>query len=57
MIFGRKDPLPASPKYPGIPAAVDGTTAVVEVETAASEGAGFGMGSGCHVFADGFNGS
>ncbi len=27
-------------KYPGIPAAVDGSTAVVEVETAASEGAG-----------------
>jgi len=40
MIFGRKVPEPAKPKYPGIPAAVDGTTAVVEVETAASEGAG-----------------
>jgi pyruvate-ferredoxin/flavodoxin oxidoreductase len=40
MIFGRKDPEPVKPKYPGIPAAVDGTTAVVEVETAASEGAG-----------------
>jgi len=40
MIFGRRDPEPVKPKYPGIPVAVDGTTAVVEVETAASEGAG-----------------
>ncbi len=28
------------PKYPGVPTAVDGSTAVVEMETAASEGAG-----------------
>ncbi|HWO88025.1 MAG TPA: 2-oxoacid:acceptor oxidoreductase family protein, partial [Gemmatimonadales bacterium] len=28
------------PKYPGVPATVDGSTAVVEMETAASEGAG-----------------
>ncbi len=30
----------AEPKYPGVPTAVDGSTAVVEMETAASEGAG-----------------
>ncbi len=40
MIF-KKAPAPAAePKYPGIPTAVDGTAAVVEMETAASEGAG-----------------
>ncbi len=42
MIFmkRRPDESPAAAKYPGIPMAVDGTTAVVEMETAASEGAG-----------------
>lgn len=41
MIFQRKNSEePAKPKYPGILTAVDGTTAVVEVETAASEAAG-----------------
>jgi len=41
MIFQRKDTEQGvQPKYPGILTAVDGTTAVVEVETAASEGAG-----------------
>lgn len=37
----RKDAaeVPA-PRFPGVPTAVDGSTAVVEVETAASEGAG-----------------
>ncbi len=45
MMFRRNDspkPGPAvnGPKYPGIPTAVDGSTAVVEMETAASEGAG-----------------
>ncbi len=29
-----------SPRFPGVPAALDGSTAVVETETAASEGAG-----------------
>ena len=40
MKIGRKDSEPVKVKYPGIPAAVDGTTATVEVETAASEAAG-----------------
>ncbi len=40
MIFRRKDPEAPKPKYPGVPTALDGTAAVVEMETAASEGAG-----------------
>ncbi|HKB54425.1 MAG TPA: 2-oxoacid:acceptor oxidoreductase family protein, partial [Ramlibacter sp.] len=40
MIFRRKDPETPKPKYPGVPTALDGTAAVVEMETAASEGAG-----------------
>jgi len=42
MIFLKRKPdeAPAAVKYPGIPMAVDGTTAVVEMETAASEAAG-----------------
>jgi len=41
MIFSQRTPEPApAPKYPGTPVAVDGTAAVVEMETAASEGAG-----------------
>jgi pyruvate-ferredoxin/flavodoxin oxidoreductase len=40
MKIGRKEADPVKVKYPGIPAAVDGTTATVEVETAASEAAG-----------------
>ena len=40
MIF-RKTPAPApEPKYPGMSTAVDGSTAVVEMETAGSEAAG-----------------
>ncbi|NIM49615.1 MAG: pyruvate ferredoxin oxidoreductase [Gemmatimonadales bacterium] len=39
-MFKRIEPDPPDPKYPGIPTAVDGTAAVVEMETAASEGAG-----------------
>jgi pyruvate-ferredoxin/flavodoxin oxidoreductase len=40
VIFKKKDPPTSPPKYPGIATAVDGTTSVVEMETAASEGAG-----------------
>jgi pyruvate-ferredoxin/flavodoxin oxidoreductase len=40
MIFRRKESAAPKPKYPGIAAALDGTAAVVEMETAASEGAG-----------------
>ena len=40
MIFKKTAPAPSPPKYPGIPTAVDGTASVVEMETAASEGAG-----------------
>jgi len=36
----KSDTAPAVPKYPGIPTAVDGSQAVVEMETAASEAAG-----------------
>ena len=36
----QSETAPAAPKYPGIPTAVDGSTAVVEMETAASEAAG-----------------
>jgi pyruvate-ferredoxin/flavodoxin oxidoreductase len=36
----KPDGPAAAPKYPGIPTAVDGSTAVVEMETAASEAAG-----------------
>jgi pyruvate-ferredoxin/flavodoxin oxidoreductase len=36
----RKQPAPPEPRYPGIPAAEDGSTAIVEMETAASEAAG-----------------
>lgn len=40
MKFGKKQATVPPPKYPGVPAAVDGSTAVVEMETAASEAAG-----------------
>ncbi|HEX9690867.1 MAG TPA: 2-oxoacid:acceptor oxidoreductase family protein [Gemmatimonadales bacterium] len=40
MIFRKREPEPPGPKYPGTPTAVDGSTAVVEMETAASEAAG-----------------
>jgi len=40
VIFKKTAPAAPAPKYPGIPTAVDGTTSVVEMETAASEGAG-----------------
>ena len=33
-------PQSAAPRFPGVPAAMDGSAAVVEMETAASEGAG-----------------
>jgi len=39
-MFRKKKVEPAQPKYPGTRAAVDGSTAVVEMETAASEAAG-----------------
>jgi len=40
-MFKKRDAAPPQePKYPGIPTAMDGTTAVVEMETAGSEGAG-----------------
>ena len=41
-LLGRKrpEPTPATVKYPGVRTALDGSTAVVEMETAASEGAG-----------------
>ncbi|HLE44709.1 MAG TPA: 2-oxoacid:acceptor oxidoreductase family protein, partial [Methylomirabilota bacterium] len=39
MRFGKKAARPPAPKYPGIPAAVDGSTAVVFAETAAAEAA------------------
>jgi len=42
MIIRKKkeEAAPPAPKYPGIPEATDGSTAVVEMETAASEAAG-----------------
>lgn len=42
MIFGKQQPAPPAPapRYPGIPEAMDGSTAVVLMETAASEAAG-----------------
>jgi pyruvate-ferredoxin/flavodoxin oxidoreductase len=42
MMFNKKTtPTPAEqPKYPGVSVAIDGTTAVVEMETAGSEAAG-----------------
>ncbi|HSR14223.1 MAG TPA: 2-oxoacid:acceptor oxidoreductase family protein, partial [Gemmatimonadales bacterium] len=41
MKLGRRTPDPApAPQFPGTPAAMDGSQAVVEMETAASEGAG-----------------
>ena len=40
MKFRKHEAPPAPPKYPGIPTAVDGSAAVVEMETAASEAAG-----------------
>ena len=42
MRFGRRssEPPAAPPRFPGIPAALDGSQAVVEMETAASEAAG-----------------
>ncbi len=43
MMFRRRRPVAeavTTPKYPGIPSAIDGSTAIVEMETAASEAAG-----------------
>jgi len=40
MMFKKKDNEAPEPKYPGTPAADDGTMAVVQMETDASEGAG-----------------
>ncbi|HWP37967.1 MAG TPA: 2-oxoacid:acceptor oxidoreductase family protein [Gemmatimonadales bacterium] len=40
MIFRKTNPQAPPPKYPGVRTAVDGSTAVVEMETAASEAAG-----------------
>ncbi len=40
MRFGKKEPPAPAPKYPGLPTAVDGSAAIVEMETAASEAAG-----------------
>ncbi|MEK6597524.1 MAG: pyruvate ferredoxin oxidoreductase, partial [Gemmatimonadota bacterium] len=41
MIFGRRPPEPAAPPpFPGEPAAMDGSEAIVAMETAASEAAG-----------------
>jgi pyruvate-ferredoxin/flavodoxin oxidoreductase len=40
MMFKKKPPTEKAPPYPGIREALDGGTAVVEMETAASEGAG-----------------
>jgi pyruvate-ferredoxin/flavodoxin oxidoreductase len=40
MMFKKKQDAPPEPKYPGIPTQTDGTGAVVEMETDASEGAG-----------------
>jgi pyruvate-ferredoxin/flavodoxin oxidoreductase len=40
MIFRTRTPEPPEYKYPGTPTAVDGSTAIVEMETAASEAAG-----------------
>ncbi|MBI2527147.1 MAG: 2-oxoacid:acceptor oxidoreductase family protein [Candidatus Rokubacteria bacterium] len=36
----KQEAPPSAPRYPGIPTAVDGSAAVVEMETAASEAAG-----------------
>ena len=36
----RGDEQATEAKYPGVPMAMDGSAAVVEMETAASEGAG-----------------
>jgi pyruvate-ferredoxin/flavodoxin oxidoreductase len=40
MIFKKKPSTEEVPRYPGIREALDGGTAIVEMETAASEGAG-----------------
>jgi pyruvate-ferredoxin/flavodoxin oxidoreductase len=40
MIFKKKPSTEEAPRYPGIREALDGGTAIVEMETAASEGAG-----------------
>jgi pyruvate-ferredoxin/flavodoxin oxidoreductase len=40
MILKKEKAQPAAPKYPGIRSAVDGSEAVVAMETAGSEGAG-----------------
>ena len=40
MIFKKKRPTEKAPPYPGIREALDGGTAIVEMETAASEAAG-----------------
>ncbi len=40
MKRGKREATKEMPKYPGIPTAVDGSTAIVEMETAASEAAG-----------------
>ena len=37
MRFRKREQEAAAPKYPGVPTAVDGRTAVVQMETAASE--------------------
>ena len=37
MRFRKREQQAAAPKYPGVPTAVDGRTAVVQMETAASE--------------------
>ncbi len=40
MKLHKSQPAAGTPKYPGIPTAVDGSTAVVEMETAGGEAAG-----------------
>jgi pyruvate-ferredoxin/flavodoxin oxidoreductase len=40
MMFKKKNDRPPEPKYPGVPTQNDGTGAVVQMETDASEGAG-----------------
>ena len=40
MKWGRKQAEPVAPRFPGIPAAVDGSGAIVDMETMASDAAG-----------------
>ena len=40
MKFRKAEAPPPAPRYPGLPTALDGSAAVVEMETAASEAAG-----------------